>query len=956
MFKASLSELTAGASLPSPPPLPIPLPSSDGAPLVEPVNSVPEASAADGVQARDERMDDAMLVEFANDGTTAEIVSMLGHAFEGFSLPPPAVTVRLTPAGLRSVRVSINFAPNFSAIGTGNSSAADEFLANALGGGGIDDSEAERAVAAASEVLEIGDDAAMKAIMMALAKQLAEGDAADEAGEDALDDLVDASAIRMEVVGSDGADDSALSALISGLRDSRDAAESRTQEAAPLPPSVALSLSATGAQSVRLRLRALTAAPSASCDDIFGLLGSLRDQLVNSDYVATHPGDPSLLPLPPEGLGKDTLMGALAEVDAEDIIVGDNFVSGELADLLGTLRSQLAVLPKGALEAGQKSASTADEVPEDWERAADMTEHAGSKRVYAKEGLLNFRAACTECPPELAGRYDNPEVIIIAEAKTRPDRTTRDKASAPPPPHPTHHPTQASSALPPGEGGLDTLLAGLAATLGDGATASIPAHAARHAARAKEQAGAALPPSQPVAQQRTERQQERTSREKPAPSASEDSRAAFSNNWRTEPRKTTAPPKATSRAEKQQPAAKFVASKAPQDASAGSMPAGLPTPKPMTAAEIDAAARAAAAVAPPPIRPLEQQQKPSGATLPASFDTAAASMQLMGMLGVSSPTKQVAQPPRPPLPPQRIVTSSQPQPQPQDTSTQSIFSKLASAIPGQHMMPPMPTNAMTETSWMSQKPNAASADLMGLLGVSAAREQPQPQAQQQQRSQRQQQVPQSKHQRQQHQRTPPHQQQQPDAIPQPGVNAAASQHLLGILGIGGNDSAATPYAAAPALPPSVERYVSYDKPDKALNTPVPLGIPRVSRQPPPQKAQPQSRHPSTAHNLQPQSYSGGSVSLQADPFEQTRSAPSLSGYGAPLLPHTQPPAPPSQQQQAHLPSSRAAMWGFAVDPAAPERNDADPWSVTTLPGGGDGDDFFTALARQTAQWHGQRRG
>ena len=86
-------------------------------------------------------MDDAMLVEFENDGTTAEIVSMLGHAFEGFSLPPPAVTVRLTPAGLRSVRVSINFAPNFSAIGTGNSSAADEFLANALGGGGIDDSK-----------------------------------------------------------------------------------------------------------------------------------------------------------------------------------------------------------------------------------------------------------------------------------------------------------------------------------------------------------------------------------------------------------------------------------------------------------------------------------------------------------------------------------------------------------------------------------------------------------------------------------------------------------------------------------------------------------------------------------------------------------------------------------------------------------------------------------------------
>ena len=382
MRMTSLSALTAGAALPSLPSpgasvgnqnqeaLAPPMPPGE-VPIVVPPATLPPDDQASHAEAAgpigEEQSEEILAADFENDGTTAEIVSMLGHAFEGFSLPPPTASVQTSALSGSAVRLSVRFAPNLSAIGMATSATSvdmDSMLESMLEAATDDEprhlSEAEHAVAAASEVLEVGDDEAMKSIMMALVQQLAtEGAQAELAGHETQDTVFDdeelsVDAMSVEVIQDGSKAGAGLEAMLNALDASMRSgsaleldATSRTPTLAdpvgvleearsnPLeaPPAVSLRLRATGACSVRMNIRALRAPPRASDDsDLYGLLSTLRDQLVESDYVSTHPGDPNLLPVQTDGL--DGLLEALRDTD--DISIGAATVGDELSGLVSS--------------------------------------------------------------------------------------------------------------------------------------------------------------------------------------------------------------------------------------------------------------------------------------------------------------------------------------------------------------------------------------------------------------------------------------------------------------------------------------------------------------------------------------------------------------------------------------------------------------------------------------------
>ena len=76
---------------------------------------------------------------------------------------------------------------------------------------------------------------------------------------------------------------------------------------------------------------------------------------------------------------------------------------------MGTLRRQLRhELGDARAAAPDGGAGGADAPLDDWEEWTPKHGVAGSavdKRVYDLRTLLAHQGACTECPPELAGRY-----------------------------------------------------------------------------------------------------------------------------------------------------------------------------------------------------------------------------------------------------------------------------------------------------------------------------------------------------------------------------------------------------------------------------------------------------------------------------------------------------------------------------------------------------------------------
>ena len=141
-------------------------------------------------------------------------------------------------------------------------------------------------------------------------------------------------------------------------------------------------------------------------DDLYGMLKTLRDQLNTSDYMETHPADPSLLPLPPAERSVDvgyagyitvndgskpTHADELSGLGLDITLADDASLPGGLADLMGTLKAQLRALPD-KLEADPRvlaawEASKKGEA-DDWETA---NYGRRDKKVYSKETLLGVK-------------------------------------------------------------------------------------------------------------------------------------------------------------------------------------------------------------------------------------------------------------------------------------------------------------------------------------------------------------------------------------------------------------------------------------------------------------------------------------------------------------------------------------------------------------------------------------
>ena len=167
----------------------------------------------------------------------------------------------------------------------------------------------------------------------------------------------------------------------------------------------------TGTLQIKIRSSSAAAAtPSLAAlpanDDLYGMLKTLRDQLNTSDYMETHPADPSLLPLPPAERSVDvgyagyitvndgstpTLADELSGLGLDITLADDASLPGGLADLMGTLKAQLRALPDkleadprvlAAWEASKKGEE------DDWETA---NYGRRDKKVYSKETLLGVK-------------------------------------------------------------------------------------------------------------------------------------------------------------------------------------------------------------------------------------------------------------------------------------------------------------------------------------------------------------------------------------------------------------------------------------------------------------------------------------------------------------------------------------------------------------------------------------
>ena len=316
-------------------------------------------------------------------GTTDEICAMLSLAFDDFCVPPPRARVALCPAGLAMVKVALSFAPDLHALGM------DVPVELAM----EEEIQAEPQAEPQAEQLHVGVIAAAAACCSSEAM----GGGCQDVPMVALH-LVPLTAlsvdVRLDLVGVVAPP----SAAASGVAAAAD--EDAALRAALVGVVQQLALHDTledepGRQSASVTTASAVVADGES-SGLHAMLNTLASQLRTTDYVQSLPGDPSLLPL------TESPPTASEELGSTGGCVQSQAAPDSLAGLLSTLRSQLSA------EAGTVVTSeAADECPEDWEASALAIGRA--KRVYGREQCLRLRTLYTDCPPEIEGRYDGPD-------------------------------------------------------------------------------------------------------------------------------------------------------------------------------------------------------------------------------------------------------------------------------------------------------------------------------------------------------------------------------------------------------------------------------------------------------------------------------------------------------------------------------------------------------------------
>ena len=729
----------------------------------DPAGSPPPAAAPSADPAAPEEAP----VEF-EEGTTAEIAQMLSHAFEGFHLPPPSATVAVRAASAVSVRLRLSFAPDLAAINGPRGGAEgeegleeEELMMMMAGGGGGGEGDGDD-----------GGDFAQSALL-ALVQQLAALPDADGG----------ATAGGVQAAGAEADDD--VGAVVEVPASEVDAAGGRD-------------------------------------GGLYGLLSTLRDQLRATDYLETHPGDPSLLPMGGGGGEEEE-----EEEGEGGVTVMQGLPAGELGSLIGSLQSQLRQFGRddaavaAAIDAATASSeAAASGAPDDWEASelavsGPVPPGRPAKRTYTKEGLLGHRDANAACPDFLRGRYDHP---VTVELPSQPSQ------------QPSQQPHAAGAA-----GAASARKDGGAAARGKDAPPAEAASAgsARNPNRGFV-AGPALPPPQPKppsSQQQQQQQQQQASR------AAEDS--AWRHAPAAEPSRRTKPPG------KPTPLGGLPPPPAPPSRASfpGGLPAGLPPPpQPPMPASLPPPSKPPASIAAAPVPP------PSA---PAAFDSASASQHLLGMLGVRSTAATVG-----------VAAAASVAPPPVLPPPTAAARPPTGAPPSMHAArtpPSMPPPPAPPANWSSAPPSNASANLMAMLGVTPggggggggaapppnrsappSRQpqrqpppQPPPQPSPQPQSQPQAQQPAKQSRRRDVRQAVPlgiASRPQPAAAPvtnasapaAPAVNAAASQHLLSMLGVPSPSKAPPPKAAPPPRQPPAAA-------EQTLAPPSAVALPRASR-------------------------------------------------------------------------------------------------------------------------------
>ena len=674
------------------------------------------------------------------------------------------------------------------------------------------------------------------------------------------------------------------------------------------------------------------------CEDLYGMLSTLRDQLYQTDYLATHPPDPSLLPpadADDAGAGCAETEAALSSADLGLDLGLEHGVapSGELASLLGTLRAQLRqsdLVVKGGSGSGGLRAgpSTADDegVPDDWEDAdvtlapSALPGSASGKRVYSSSELLRFRLVCKEpCPPSLAGRYDNATAADGARNSTAPVPKPKGRTEATPAWF-----REAPAAEPP----LGTPTSGLPPPTGPSA-AAMAATARAAAGRTAAAIGSAAPAASlaPAAP--------------PAPARPPPQQSAFVWN----------PAYLTSRA------AEVV------DAADRAPPPPPPPPPTGSGAQLSGLlatlSRQLEGTALPPMpqsAPVANAAGVFGAatTRPAPPMAAQPVVAPQPTRRPGAPPAQSRQPPPPRPSAQPLGLARQPPPPPQPA-------------PQPAPPPPQPSSASAHLLGMlgiqtaqPAPPTATSAHLLGMLGIQTVQPAPPATAVR----------PAS---------MPP----RPTAVPTlgastgafptpPGAQNDASRHLLSMLGVG---SAA---AAAPSMPP-----MSSSWPPQMASPPPTTPMPTIPSRPMPPAGPPPPSPGAASFASSPGMFAspagppnaaskhllgllgvGGLSPAQQPPMPPMPTTSSTTTY-APPAPHTpmhRSPFPP--QGQGQPPPARTPALAAARTPA-PSRvltEDEEPsWAAAPVDGGwahpvgsAGGEDFLAQLAQQTMAWHGKR--